>query len=646
MFGFRLIAVWIILVLLLGVIVENVVERKEKPLVFIAHDNSESILLAADSTFYKSEYPEGLRNLSQAISEEFEVISYSFSDGITDGIQSDYSGKTTDISKVLNQIFDQYSNRNIGAIVLSTDGIYNTGVNPVYAVSQKSFVPVFSVGLGDTNQVRDIKIEAVLHNEVAFLGNQFPVEVSFSQTKCKGEKVQVDILDGDKKIASKNFEFTDDFQQGKHVFNLTASGIGYKKYTASITVLADEFNKKNNSASFYVEVIDGRQKILMTYKAPHPDIGAIRYVIENNKNYEVDIKPFSETGSLKGYDLVIVHSYDGSVKELAELTEQGSVPVLHILGLGTNLSDLQQRKVGVSGNTGSYEELGFSYNPAFKEIIFSPGVIQTFSSAPPLHGPFGNIAFSSSVDALCYRKVGSIQLDQPLIYFSRKGGNRYGVITGEGIWRWRLYDQMKNSSTTNFEEFITKIITYLAIKENKDPFRIHINNEYAENDQIEVGAELYNQSFELVNEPEVSFRLVNEEEKVFEFGFVRTSDAYTLDLGRLKAGFYSWVASTEFQGKTYEKKGTFLVKEVRLEFQNSVADHRLLKNLAENSGGGFYRPDQLNDLEAELKNREDMVTVVYQEKKFDDLIDYWWIFGLIMLLFSIEWFIRKFQGAY
>jgi hypothetical protein len=114
----------------------------------------------------------------------------------------------------------------------------------------------------------------------------------------------------------------------------------------------------------------------------------------------------------------------------------------------------------------------------------------------------------------------------------------------------------------------------------------------------------------------------------------------------LTQGIYTWKASTNFQDKNYVKEGNFLVKEVKIEYLNSVANHRILKNLAANSGGSFHLPSQLKALAQEIKTREDMVTVVYQEKQFDDLIDYKWLFFLVVILFSVEWFVRKFQGAY
>ena len=114
----------------------------------------------------------------------------------------------------------------------------------------------------------------------------------------------------------------------------------------------------------------------------------------------------------------------------------------------------------------------------------------------------------------------------------------------------------------------------------------------------------------------------------------------------MEQGIYKWTASTDFQNTHYEKSGTFLVREVKLEVLNSQANHRLLMNIAENSGGEFYLPRALDELKKDIDARNDLVTVVYQEKSFDDLIDYKLLFFLIILLLSVEWFIRKFHGAY
>jgi hypothetical protein len=271
-------------------------------------------------------------------------------------------------------------------------------------------------------------------------------------------------------------------------------------------------------------------------------------------------------------------------------------------------------------------------------------VVNLLSKAPPLKAPFGNISFSNSLNVLAYQKVGNITLEKPLIYFSQKNNIKFGVIMGEGLWRWRLYDQMKNNTTQNYEQFISKMISYLAVKENKYPFKVHVKNEFTENEPIVITAELYNESYDLINEPEVEFKIKNADDKIFNYHFFRTSNAYRLEIGRLPQGIYQWEAETIFNGKSFKLNGTFLVKEIKVEWLNNTADHRLLQNLAQNTNAKFYKPSNIDELTNEVLNRKDIVTVTYQEKSFDDLIDYKWLFFIIVLLLSLEWFVRKYYG--
>jgi hypothetical protein len=643
---FRFIAVFFVCLLLLGIVLENFIDRKEKPIVFVVNDNSESVLNNSDSSFYKNDFTPSLSKFSKGLEEKFEVINYSFSDEIYTGLGGDYNGKTTNISNVFNDIFDQYTNRNIGGIVLASDGIYNNGSNPIYALERRSFLPIFTIGLGDTNEVRDVKIDFVKHNDIAFIGNEFPVSIGVGQTKCDGETVKLEIIKNGKVIAEENVSFDDLNRKRNFEFKLKANSIGFQKYTVRVSQLDEEFSVKNNESNFYIEVIDGRQKVLIVHDGPHPDISAIRSVIESNKNYEVDVKAIEEVKGLGAYDLGILHNYSAKNKSLSEEIKDGKTPCLFIVGNNTNIPALSEANAGVSGSKSDVEDVGFEHNSAFKEMLLSPKIIQLLSSAPPLQSPFGNFKFSAAAHVLAYQKIGNITLSKPLIYFNQNGASRFGTIFGEGIWRWKLHDQLKNSTTDNFEEFISKMITYLAVKENKDPFKVKIESEYNESQSVLVRAELYNQSYELINEPEVKFSYSKDDGKIFEPSFVRSSNAYQLDLGRLEQGIYNWKATTDFQGTHYEKEGTFLVKEIKLELLDAQANHRLLMNMAENSDGDFYGPRELDVLADDINTRDDLVTVVYQEKKFDDLIDYKILFFLIMGLLAVEWFFRKFNGAY
>ena len=228
---------------------------------------------------------------------------------------------------------------------------------------------------------------------------------------------------------------------------------------------------------------------------------------------------------------------------------------------------------------------------------------------------------------------------------NQKADNRYAVILGEGIWRWRLFDQLQNETTDNFANFFSQIITYLAVKENKDPFKINLQKEYEESDQVVVRAELYNASYQLTNDPEIKFRLIDEASKEFDYTFFRTNDSYILELGRLKQGIYRWEAKANFEGQPLVKKGTFLVRETKKELLNLSANHRpASKRYHPKTNGQFYSPNDLNQLEKDIMDREDIIPITYQEKAFKDIIDYQWLLAFILIFLVSEWFIRKYQG--
>ncbi|HQS04946.1 MAG TPA: hypothetical protein PLT16_04845, partial [Daejeonella sp.] len=83
-----------------------------------------------------------------------------FAEEIKSGLDVKYDGSLTDISSVFKLIDDQFSNRNIGAVIIGTDGIYNRGSNPQYE-SKNLKAPIYTIALGDTIAKRDLLISNV-----------------------------------------------------------------------------------------------------------------------------------------------------------------------------------------------------------------------------------------------------------------------------------------------------------------------------------------------------------------------------------------------------------------------------------------------------------------------------------------------------
>jgi hypothetical protein len=263
-----------------------------------------------------------------------------------------------------------------------------------------------------------------------------------------------------------------------------------------------------------------------------------------------------------------------------------------------------------------------------------------------LDAPFGQYKSVPSSDALFYQRIGSVSTRIPLILFNQGTDRKTGIIAGEGIWRWRLVNYQKTGNQLAFDELIGRVIQYLAVKVDKSQFRILAKNYFFENELVEMDGELYNDSYELVNEPDVNISISDKNGKTYPFTFTRTANAYYLNAGSFPPGEYTYKATTIFGSKPFQKNGAFSVMALNEETMNTVANHRLLYNLAKQHNGEMISADQLGKLADILGKRDDIKTVAYVNKKYTDLVNIFWIFIFILSLLSIEWFLRKRNGGY
>jgi hypothetical protein len=186
----------------------------------------------------------------------------------------------------------------------------------------------------------------------------------------------------------------------------------------------------------------------------------------------------------------------------------------------------------------------------------------------------------------------------------------------------------------------------LSVKEDKNLFRLRTDHFVFETDPVIIDAELYNASFELVNEPLVQLTIINEQGMRFSYEMGRTSNAYRLNAGNFPPGEYTYQAFTSYAGQVHEAAGKFNVSALNLEGLRTIADHNLLFQIAQSSDGEMYYPGQWNQLADALNNRDDILPVMFSQKEFHELINLRVLFLLLLLLLSAEWFLRKWNGSF
>jgi hypothetical protein len=645
----RFSSLFLIGLLLLGLVFEATHYRDEKPIFITLIDNSSSMKNFKDSSTLSKNIAKYRAELKERYEDQFELVEWTI--GSQQGKEKvDFTEKTSNLELGFEAIISQFYNRNVGGVALISDGNYNVGSNPSYAAEKLNLTPIFTLAVGDTTPKKDHYVKNVSANDLAYLNNDFPVEVDVEAFKLGGKSAVVSILHNGKTVASQNITYSNQKKTFKQLdFQLKADKVGVQSYTVVVSNIAGEYSIKNNRRNFYIEVVDARSKIILLSAAPHPDMSAFKDVLERNENYEVKsilLKDWDQ--NINKVDLVIWHEpgiqFDPAQHQ--RLRSAG-IPILYVLGQQTDAAEISKLSIGLKSNSSSQsEELEPTFNNGFNAFELSEACKSSIDFLPPLTAKFGAIKVDPSAEILLFQRIGQIKKNDPLLFFSKGEKVKNGVIFGEGIWRWRLNDFIRHQNHDVFNEFIGKIANYLMVKNQGMGLRVQLPKRMNSEEELIVTASFYNASMEPITSPKIDFVLSNEQGKQYKSQFAVAGSVYKLNQGKLNPGKYNWKATTTFNGTKYSKSGVFIVEEIQLEKLESFANHSTLKQLSKQSNGSFHPFTSYRKMLDELAKRNDIATVTYEDHTFDDLLDYLWIFALLFTLLASEWFLRRYFGSY
>ncbi|MEO8759867.1 MAG: hypothetical protein ABI388_02385, partial [Bacteroidia bacterium] len=439
LFTLRFLVVSFLCFFLLNPLIKNTTTYAEKPIIIIAADNSASITKNKDSVFYKKEYPTLLHNFSDALSDKYEVHFLKFDSEVRTGDTLNFSGKETNLSNVFSGIQNNFEGKNVGAVVLATDGLYNTGSNPSSDIERSNY-PIYTIALGDTTLQRDALIKKINHNQTAYIGNQFPVEIQIQSADLQGKDAVLSISQGDKKLAEQKIKYTSNNYTGVLNFLLNADKAGIQRYQATLTFTDGEQIKTNNTMPFVVDIIDKREKILLLVGAPHPDVAALKEAIETNQSYEVEVQLAEHfNASLKPYSLLILHNVNQNnigAKKIA----------MEIAANKTSVWQFSKNdfwafpSLRFASSVGRYNDAEPIINNGFALFNISNELKNYVKEFPAVSCALTSYKISNGAVVLVNQQIGQVQTENPILIFADNGGQKSALFCGEGLWRWKLRD--------------------------------------------------------------------------------------------------------------------------------------------------------------------------------------------------------------
>jgi hypothetical protein len=566
--------------------------------------------------------------------DKFNIETYQFGENLRSFDSLNFSDKKTDFSGALKTISEIYDKSNSIAVLLS-DGNQTIGRDYEFYAQELKF-PVYPIVVGDTIKYEDVSIGQVNANKYAFLKNKFPVEFYVSYEGDSNINLPVVVTVNGKNIYREQIQLSGNKNSKKINKVINANTVGVKTISVAVGTLENEKNTANNSKTIAIEVIDEKTKIAIVSSISHPDVGSLKKAIESNEQRSVTIIAPNEKSNLDDFDVFLFYQPNASFKDLYNFTANKKSSIFTIVGTDTDLVFLNKiQSQYITETSYPVQEVLGVLNTSFSRYNLSEFNMDDY---PPLRNSSGDVIFSGASEALLTMNIRGVELSNPLLALTELDGVKSGVLFGEDIWKWRLQDYRNNQTFENFDQFISKLILFLADAKNKDRLNIDYNPIYEGVGNAKVTATYFDETF-VFDEKAILTLKLNKSKLI---PMLLKGSYYEADLSDLEAGDYSFTISVKNQN--ISTSGKFKILDFDVEQQFLSSNSNKLQNLATTTAGALFYPEETGQLIKQLLEETKYLPTQKSSKKVVSLVDFKLLLALIILSFTLEWFIRKYNG--
>ena len=577
---------------------------------------------------------------NEELTDKFDLFTYSFGLGLRNSDSLSFEEEATNISKALASVNSAFKG-NTASVVLLTDGNQTVGEAYEFMGNAVNF-PVNAMVVGDTTTYTDLKINQVNANRYAFLENTFPLEFFVSYQGEAPIRSTITIqLDG-KTVFRETLELSGERNSKKIVTALQATSVGLKTLEITLDPIPGERNTYNNKRRLSIEVIDEKTRIGLVSEVMHPDLGALIKAIESNSQRSVALLgPTISKEELSEYNMLILYQPTPTFSGILQYVQEARVNTFTITGPNTNWNFLNRAQKGIERtNFNQTEDILAVLNPSFTLFDLSDFSVTDF---PPLEGSLGDILITKPYESVLDQQIKGVVLRDPLLPILTDETGRHAYLFGENIWKWRLQSFRNDQNFENFDTFINKLILYLTTDQKRE--RLSVTNEliYQGITEKKIKAAFFDATYVFNANAglKVSLKGLNND-FVDERPLFLGESEYEVDINDLPAGEYSFTVSVN--GTDFTKNGRFSIEDFNLEQLFVSSDYKKLTQLAETSSGRLYFPDQIENLIEDLSSDSRYLPTQKSVENVVSLIDFRIILGIIILAFTAEWFIRKYNG--
>ena len=608
------------------------------------------------------------------------------------------TGNRTDHGTSMRGVLGHEDGKRLIGFLIAGDGAQQTlegSTAPAQAAARslnRLKCPVVAISFGQhrsQQQARDVVLETMPDNLAVFAKNKLTVTGTIRVSGYVGQDIPVQLLvetrPGKREIvATTTVQANQDNEQLRYELSYIPEKPGDFPIAVRTVPQSGELTISNNEIPTYLSVREGgirvlyiqgelrrEQRFLRRALAASPDIDVELRTVHARDRENWPVRGFSKLFKPGAFDVYIIGDVDSkafSTEDLkllraairdhnAGLIMLGgwhsfwpggyqNTPLARILPLRINraidnrmrqrFEDFIPSDLHINGPLKMLPTRPMGEQSFIMQIAPRKNNRATWNELPPLTG--ANVFRGASVDGFVLAET---QRGQPLLIAGEPGG-RVLAFAADSTWRWVM-----RGYETEHQRFWRQVVLWLARHDTviKGSTRLRLDGRrFPPTAPVAFVASAFSAQGEPLQDAEWKAKVTLPGGKQQSLRLARKGDEmHGQFLQTETVGKYEVEVTAFENGQAVgTAKSQFLVYEKDFELSGTTADPALLASLADktkDAGGRMIVPEELPEFLRELAVKAKSFEVQVPEE-----FTYWdrpWFFVLIVLLLSVEWFLRK-----
>ncbi|MGV7221563.1 MAG: glutamine amidotransferase [Nitrospinales bacterium] len=636
------------------------------------------------------------------LEKDFDLDFYFVSDHVDAVARSEIAtkyvpkGVNTDFNRVMLDLNDEYKEKSLQGVVLLTDGADLTqetsGVSAQISNVLKNFEgPVHTFQAGSNDKFMDIGIESVDSGDFGFVHQPLNITVTITASSMGEKSVPLILKEKDKILVSKTIKLVKGQRRYKEELQITPTLAGKNIYSLTIPLFVGESIETNNRLDFQIKVMRDRIRVLHLTGRPSWDSRFLREVLTNNP--KVDLLSFfilrsltdnveASTGELSlipfptnllfsdylsSFDLVVFHNFKYSpfinknhLENMKTYVQEGGAFIMVGGDLSFHGGDYRRTALEeilpVTIQNSAAKILMDEFKINIKDQIANHPILRLeknielnnkiWESLPPLNGL--NISIDPHKDAqvLAGYEKNSESLFYPLLATRKVGKGRSLIFASDSSWNWNFKKVGEGGSGRYYQKFWDNVIEWITDSPETALLKLVTDKEkYGEGEKVEVKVIAMSEEYNPLPEAEInlSIRGLSDKNDLENVNLNTDQNGYAhFEFQPPAEGFYHAKAEMESKNTRLSDKTIFSVFSPSGEFQRPLINEKLLKSMAELTGG-TYNVIGKNSIMSSLVFPNPEIRVEAGGRSIS-LWDSWWTYGFIVGFLFIDWWLRRKSG--